>query len=310
MARKNKNSTDKEVNQAVVSSEDRVEKLVHVIVKKLKHGKGLEAVSLLAEGQMHHILPSTPNLPKYLVELMGKEMADKLIGVFVHSPCTFCKKGSVTCENCDGHGHIVHEMVCTDCLSLGLIKCDFCDGSGWSTIDSIPAGLRALVLYKRTKVAKARIKKILVRGIPNVARYKPVVVLKKCAQLLMELNRYIGVLENTVTGKNELAKSRYWSQSKAKKIVISCIQTAIDAEKKAREVIKYMAQVARTQAENPDEDSDAQKLAAARADFYKSLLDSSNVFAGTNLEHPFLDEAAKKLGMKNDSTEKDDELII
>ena len=309
MARKNKNSTDKEVSQAAVSSDDRVEKLVHAIVEKLKRGKGLEAMSLFAEGQMHHILSSTHNLPKRLVELMGKKMADKLISVFVHSPCPFCKKGRVTCEDCDGHGHIDHEMACIDCLSLGLIKCDFCDGSGWSTIDSIPSGLRALVLYQRTNVAKTRIKKILVRGVLNVARYKPVIVLKKCAQLLMDLNRYIGVLENTVTSKNELAKSRYWSQNKVKKIVISCIQTAIDAQRKAGEIIKHMAQVARTQAENPDGDSNAQKLAAIRADFYKSLLGSSNVFAGTNLEHPFLNEAAKKLGMKKDS-EKGDELII
>jgi hypothetical protein len=162
MARKNKNSTDKKVDQADISSEDRVEKLIHAIVEKLKQGKGLEAASLVAEGQMRHILPSTSNLPKYLAELMGKKMADKLIAVFVHSPCPFCKKGCLTCENCDGHGHIDHEIACTDCLSLGLIKCDFCDGSGWSTIDSIPAGFRALVLYQRTKVAKSRIKRILI----------------------------------------------------------------------------------------------------------------------------------------------------
>ncbi|MGB2809762.1 MAG: hypothetical protein WBC22_18625 [Sedimentisphaerales bacterium] len=310
MARKNENSADKEINQTGVSSDDRVEKLVHTIVEKLKRGKGLEAMSLFAEGQMRHILSSTPNLPKRLVELMGKEMTDKLIGVFVHSPCPFCKKGRVTCENCDGHGHIDHEMACTDCLSLGLVKCDFCDGSGWSTIDSIPAGLRALVLYQRTKVAKARIKKILVRGVPNVARYKPVIILKKCAQLLTDLNRYIGVLENTVTGKDELVKSRYWSRVKIKKIVISCIQTAIDAERKAREIVKHMAEIARTQAEKPDEDSDAQKLAAVRAEFYESLLDSSNIFEGTNLEHPFLDETTKKLSSRRADTKKDDQIIL
>ena len=310
MARKNNNSIDKKINQAGVYPDDRDEKLVHTIVEKLKQGKGLEVMSLFAEGQARHILGGTSDLPRRLVELMGQKMADKLIGVFVHSPCPFCKKGRTTCEDCDGHGHIDHEMVCTDCLGFGLIKCDFCDGSGWSTIDSIPSGLRALVLYQRTKVAKTRIKKILVRPAPNVARYKPVIILKKYAQLLMDLNRYIGVLENTVTGKDELAKSRYWSRVKVKKIVISCIQIAIDAERKAREIVKHMAEIARTQAEKLDEDDDAKKLAAVRADFYKSLLDSSNIFTGTNLEHPFLSEAAKKLGMKNDSVEKDDELIL
>ncbi len=310
MTGKNLNSTDKKVKQESISSEDRVEKLVNAIVKKLKQGKGIEAMSLVAEGQMHHILSSTPNLPKYLVELMGKKMADKLIGVFVHSPCPFCKKGRATCENCEGHGHMKHEMVCLDCLGFGLVKCDFCDGSGWSSIDSIPAGLRALVLYQRTKVAKTRIKKILVRPVPNVAQYKPVVILKKCAQLLMDLNRYIGVLENTITGQNELAKSRYWPQSKVKKIVISCIQTAIDAERKAREIVKHMAEIARTQTEKPDEDSDTKKLAAVRAEFYESLLDSSNVFAGTNLEHPFLDEATKKLSGRRSDTKKDDQIIL
>jgi hypothetical protein len=126
----------------------------------------------------------------------------------------------------------------------------------------------------------------------------------------MDLNRYIGVLENTVTSKSELAKSRYWPQNKINKIVISCIQSAVDAERKAREIVKHMVQVARTQAENSEEDSDAQKLAAVRADFYESLLDSSNVFAGTNLEHPFLDEAINKLDSRRTDTKKDDQIIL
>jgi len=305
MARKSNDSADKEINQAGASLDDRVEKLVHAIVEKLKSGKGLEAMSLFAKGQAHHILSSTPDLPRRLVELMGKKMTDRFIALFVHSPCPFCKKGRVTCENCDGHGHIEHEMVCTDCLSLGLIKCDLCNGSGWSTIDSIPAGLRALVLYQRTKVAKARIKKILVRQVPNVARHKPAIILKKCAQLLMDLNRYLGVLENTVVGKDELSETRYWTKSKVKKIVISCIQTAIDAERKAREIVGHMAKMGQNQAKNRDKDISAQKLAAIRAEFYESLLESSNIFAGTNLEHPFLDEATKKLSGRSTDTKKD-----
>lgn len=310
MVSESNNSANRKTQQPHTPCNDRAEKIVRRIVEKLKSGKGLEAMSLFAEGQAHHILATTPDLPRRLVDLMGKKTADKLIAVFVHSPCPFCKKGRVKCENCEGHGHIDHEMVCTDCLSLGLIKCDFCDGSGWSTIDSIPAGLHALVLYQRTKVAKARIKKILSKPIPQVERYKSTIILKKCAQLLMDLNRYIGVLENTVTGKNELAKSRYWSKSKVKKIVISCIQTAIDAERKAREVVKHMAEMARTQAENQDEDSTAQKLAAVRADFYESLLDSSNIFEGTDLEHAFLDEAMKKLDSRRSTTKRDDQIIL
>jgi len=310
MSKKSINSTNKKPQQQKIASDDRLNKLIQRIVAKLKRGNGLEAMSLFAEGKAHHILPATPDLPLQLVELMGKEMADKLITVFVHSPCPFCKKGGATCENCDGHGHIDHEMVCTDCLGLGLIKCDFCDGSGWSTIDSIPSELRALVLYQRTKVAKIRIKKILVRPIPDIARYKPVIILKKCAQLLMDLNRYIGVLENTVTGKNELVKSRYWSPKKVKKIVATCIQVSVDAEKKAREIIKYMGQVAQRQTENPDEDSDTQKLAAVRTEFYESLLDSSNIFSGTNLEHPFLDKAIKKLSGRRAEPKKDDQIIL
>jgi len=309
MAGKNKNSTVKEVNQAGISS-DRVEKLINAIVKKLKQGKRTEAMSLVAGGQMRHIISSTPNLPKDLTELMGKKMTDKLISVFVHSPCPFCQKGRVTCENCDGHGHINHEMVCADCLSLGQVKCDFCDGSGWCAIDSIPSGLRASVLYQRTQVAKTRIKKILLRRAPNIAQYKPVIILKKYAQLLIELNRYIGVLENTIMGKNELTKSSYWSQNETKKIVTSCIQTAIDAERKAREIVKHMANIARTQAKKPDEDSKAQKLAAVRAEFYESLLNFSNVFTSTDLEHPFLDEAAKKLSGQHSGTTKDDQIIL
>lgn len=310
MVRKSENFTDKEIGKASASSDNNTEKFIHTIMEKLKQGNMQETMSLLAKGQARHILDSTPDLPKRLVEIMGKKMTDKLIDVFVHSPCLFCKKGRVTCENCDGHGHIDYRMVCTDCLSLGLVKCNFCDGSGWSTIDSIPAGLRALVLYQRTKVAEARIKKILLVPITNLARHKSIIILKKYAQLLMDLDRYLGVLENTVTSKKELIRSRYWSRAKVKEIVISCIQTAIDAEGKAREIVERIAEIVQMQAESLNEDSDAQKLAAVRTEFYESLLDSSYVFGGTSLEHPFLNDAAKKLGMKNNSAKKDDELII
>jgi hypothetical protein len=195
-------------------------------------------------------------------------------------------------------------MVCIDCFSFGLVKCNFCDGSGWSSIDSIPAGLRPLVLYQRTKAAIARTKKMLSKPMSDVSKRKPIIILERYAQTLMEINRYLGVMENTLLAKDELIKSRFCSESKTRKIVASCIRNACNAKKRAREIVEYMAKTTQSQAKNADQKSDAQKLATARAEFYKSMLDSSNIFAGTNLEHPFLDEAIEKTVAKSATSEK------
>ena len=87
MAKKRKNSSQS------VSGDDPLKKLLQHIALELERGNGLEAMSLFAKGQAQHLLATTPELPRQLVDLMGKKMADKLIAVFVLSPCHFCKKG-------------------------------------------------------------------------------------------------------------------------------------------------------------------------------------------------------------------------
>lgn len=310
MVKKRNNSYDGKAKKLDISGDDPLKKLLQRVALELERGNGLEAMSLFAKGQAHHILATTPDLPRRLVDLMGMKMADKLIAVFVHSPCPFCNKGRVKCENCDGHGHIDYDMVCVDCMSLGLVTCDFCDGSGWRSIDSIPVGLRAVVLSQRMKAAINRIKRILSKPVPLPSQDKPLLNLKKCAELLIELNRYIGVLENTVVAKSELTKSNLWPQNEVNKMMNTCTQTAIAAQNQVREIIKHMAAIARTQAEKPDQDSTTRKLANARVAFYRSLVDSSDIFAGTNLEHPFLNEAVKKLDSKNNRKKENDEIIF
>jgi hypothetical protein len=267
-------------------------------------------MSLFAKGQAQHLLATTTELPRQLVDLMGKKMAHKLIAVFELSPCPFCKKGRQKCENCDGHGHMEHEMVCVDCLGLGVVLCNFCSGSGWSSIDSVPLGLRSVILLRRSKLAVARIRKILSRPALQASKQNGLIILKKYAQMLIDLSRYMGVLENTVLAKDELAKSNRRIDSQTNEIVKSCVSAAASANTQAREIIRHMAATSRSQSREPDQDSAAQDLAIARAEFYESLLDSANIFAGTTLAHPFLDEAIEKFVGKRDSLEKDDEIIL
>jgi len=271
-----------------------IPQVVEQMIAHLKHDDFTEAAKLFMLGQKRGIFSGDHTLTKRLVKVIGKKTTKKLITAFAHYPCGFCKKGRSKCQNCEGHGHINHEMVCEECLGLGVIRCDFCDGSGWMAIEDIPIGLRVTVVVTRARTALSRLKRILIRPLPQPSENKPSRALKECARLLINLDRYMGVLENTVIASKTLNISETSFKNKIEKITQSCVETAIKGKEHMREIIRCMQKSSQLESEIADEDSTIRELAEKRAEFYKNLLDQSDTFTSLSEEHPFLEKVINK----------------
>jgi hypothetical protein len=185
-------------------------------------------------------------------------------------------------------------MICEVCIGLKVGRCDFCDGSGWVTMNLVPEGLRTLVLRKRIGWACREIDALLKRSLPQASRNKATAIAKRCARLVLELNRSIGVLENGVVAAKSLSSTNERSQGGHARIVRTSCQAAARAELRVRELIRQMGACFRLQAEQAGESLSPSKHQGQAAEFYESLA-ASKTLAGTCLEHPFLKEAGKEL---------------
>ena len=146
-------------------------------------------------------------------------------------------------------------------------------------------------------------KKLLAEHIPDASKYKAQIALKKCSKTLIETNKYLSVLENTVIAKDEFVNSRYFASNKINKIIASCVEVSLYAKQRIRQLTQQIAEISRVQAGNTKEDGLVRKLAAARVDYYQSLLDLPEPFEETTLGRPFLDSALDKLTHSKNSKE-------
>lgn len=305
MNKRGNDKTDRnESSQGNTSKGTKIPLVVEQMIAHLKCDEFAEAVKLFMLGQKRGIISGDHTLTKRLAKAIGKNTTKKLITAFAHYPCGFCKKGRSKCQNCDGHGHINYDTVCEECLGLGAIRCDFCDGSGWMPIEDIPVGLRVTVVVTRARTALSRMKQILIKPLPQASENKPSGTLKECVRLLMNLDRYMGVLENTVIASKKLNIPETNVKNKIDKLTQSCVETAIKSKKRLREIMRCMGKSAQLEFEMADEDTTIRKLSDKRQDFYKSLADQTDSLISLNEEHPFLENVIKKR-MSNKIDKKD-----
>ncbi len=292
MARPNNDSSGRlESRQGSGSAEAKAKRVMRDVLRELDLDHRAEAARLFVKGLSHGIVPEGADLAEWLVETVGTEAAARLIVAFVRCPCFYCEKGREACENCGGRGHSRSGAVCERCAGLGVARCDFCDGSGWVTLNYVPEGLQVRVLVDRAHLAIRSIGKQLEQRVPRPSRSAPARSLKECARLLLDLNRAMGVLENSLVAARELAeRDRQWKDRLAR-VARSSIRAGAKGEARILEIIRCMAALARLQAESAARGSADRKLATRRADFYESLLDPAKMLAGTGLAHPLLHEA-------------------
>lgn len=269
-------------------------KITEQMITHLKSGNFQAAANLFIEGQNQGIFPGDHTLAGELVKKIGKSATEKLIIAFSHYPCQFCARGRTKCKECNGHGHINHNIVCEQCLGLGSVRCDFCNGSGWMAIEDIPDGLRSTILITRARTALTRIKAVLAKPVPPLLDNKPSATLKGCAQVIIYFDRYMGVLENMAVACEKMDVSEDGYKNKINKIHRQCIEAAIKSKEYLRDIIRRMADSARLEAQLADKDSAGRKLAEKRTEFYGNMATRQNVFAGLKNEHPFLEKAVEK----------------
>ena len=264
-------------------------------LKTLKQGQNDEIVQLFLKDQAFNFFPKGGDTLKWLTNNLGKKAATKTVLAFASLVCFNCKEGLQSCKNCNGTGHIDYEMVCESCLGLTKTPCDFCGGTGWASIDCIPPGLRLAVFSVRLEIAEKNIESILEKQLPKLSQENATAVFNKCADLLFDLNRQIGVLESTVGITRSLIKVPDNLKRQVSKITRKCVPIALRGEKKLGAIIETMVAACKLQKEDEEKGSKMHKFAAAQMKFYGRLFDTRPRFAGTYLEHPFLNEAYKKL---------------
>ncbi|MGB8226923.1 MAG: hypothetical protein WCE45_08710 [Sedimentisphaerales bacterium] len=269
-------------------------RITEQMITHLQNGDFQSAANLFVEGQNEGIFPGDHTLASKLAKEIGKSATGKLVIAFSHYPCQFCTKGRTKCKDCNGHGHINHNIVCEPCLGLGSVRCDFCNGSGWMAIEDIPDGLRSTVLIVRARSALTRIKSALVKPIPQLLENKPSTTLKECAQIVMYLDRYTGVLENIVVSSEKMDVPEGEFKNKLNVSRQKCIEAAIQSRQRLRDILLRMAESARLEAEMADKELATRNLAEKRIEFYGNMAKKQDGFAGLKDEHPFLEKAVEK----------------
>jgi len=291
----------------------RPDPLLRKVLSELNRGRGSEAARLLLDVESRSPVPQETDLVEWLSARIGAKPTAKLVDAFVHLPCFYCKKGRSKCETCEGRGYLRDDMICDRCIGLGIERCDFCDGSGWVTIGDIPPDLKSPVLMRRVKIAFARIEGILRRVPSIVSGNRAPASFRNAAQLLINLDRQMGVLENAVTAAKDVTDSQPDRAKEMAKLVRACVRAAVKVWPKATALIQHMANGSRREVEGADSQSGARARAERRAELCESLA-ASDMLSGTSLERPFLrravlDHRARRSassGRQTEAAEKDE----
>jgi hypothetical protein len=291
---RNHNSGPGKNSQADLTPNSKFPPLVEEMLAHLKNGRIVEAAKLFLKGQADGIFPPDHHLPEKLVQTIGADVTNRIIVAFAHYPCPFCKKGRLECRDCGGHGHISHEIICERCLGLGIVRCDFCDGSGWMAMRDVPEGLRIAVFTMRAQTALKRLNLIFAEPVPRPSKNKPLIALKKLAQLLVKVDRYMGVLENVLLMADKLRVSEPLLKNKIGETSQRCVEAAAKSKEYVRKIIDCMVVSARLEMMAAENGSSEHELAKKRMEFYKGLLEKSDIFASLSEQHPFLEKAIKK----------------
>jgi hypothetical protein len=292
--KRNYNSWPDKNAQANAALDSKIPPLVEKMIAHLKNGRFIKAAKLFLTAQTRGIFQGDHTLAKKLVQTIGKNATSRIIIAFAHYPCPFCKKGRTNCRDCKGRGHINHDMICEQCLGIGVVRCDFCDGSGWMAMEDIPEGLRITVFIRRAQTAIRRLKLIFAKPLPWPSKNSPLTALKKSARLLIKVDRYMGVLENALVIAERLRISEPQFKNRIGKITRLCVEAAAEGKKYVREIINCMAVSAQFEMEVTKKGSPKHKLAKKRMEFYRNLLKQSDTFVSLSDQHPFLEKAIKK----------------
>jgi hypothetical protein len=264
------------------------------VVSALEAGRAGAAVREFMQAVSSATAPQDEQLIPWLVSEIGKPKTAQLVEAFVHFPCFYCTKGRMSCETCEARGHTEAGAPCERCLGMRLERCDFCNGSGWVTINYVPAGLQPLVMKGRGTLAIERMRALLALRPPDIRSREPRATIKQTCVMILNMDRQMGVFENMTIVFNQLPSGWPRARKVVEPLIVRCIALAAKAETRICELVRTLGEVHRCWAEAAGTGPSERKGLVRRAQFYESLVDPSRSLAGTGLTHPLLHEVIRR----------------
>lgn len=266
--------------------DSRTQQALARIRNALSRRKGDEAVRFFEDASTHGLIPGHENLLPWLRHALGPEPTEKLLSAFATLPCFYCNKGLIECEGCEGRGHDVDRTLCTECLSFGVSRCDFCGGSGWFTINHVPRAFQLPVILRRVIAAGKDAEALLGGPLPSVSAASASDARKSVARTLLQVNRVFGVLENMALASRQLESREEDSADTVRKVLAACDALAPRLKGRVDQLLQTLAAATRAEAASGTS-SAARRTAQLRTEFYERLAATGN-FTGTLLGHPLL----------------------
>jgi hypothetical protein len=263
-------------------------------IAELRANRPGEAARLLGQAVLDAALPNDQALAGRLLKAAGREGLEHLVEAFVHFPCFYCKKGRDRCSACHGSGRPLGGAICEACIGMGLERCDFCDGSGWVTINYVPRALQPPVLRKRALLAFERLRKLLEQPAPRAVPGQPAAAIKQCYVQLLEIDRQLGVVENCFTARQSLVRAGQNVAEQLDRVLTKCVSLVGEAESRLREIVAAMASAHQIAAQAPGTSGTKRQADEQVAAFWAAYTKPERSAIGVLLKHPFLSRALRK----------------
>jgi len=269
--------------------------LIRQAIGQLHSGNQRHAARLFLESYQMELLPRGLITSKQLSQIINKDDFSRLISALAHLPCFCCRKGIVQCDNCQGKGRLGRQDICETCLGLGVAPCKFCGGTGWISLEDLPAPFTGEVLKQRQRIALHRISAVRDRLHQESQSEKPHFGFKGCVNEFLRLHRQLSVLEAGLVLLTTKTANNHFPQDQIDRLLKVSVEQAIQAWRHIRGLLQAMAQRLIAEAEKTDQADTRRPRLKQRAEYYRSLCETFDYLKGSEWEHTLLYQNVREL---------------
>jgi hypothetical protein len=124
------------------------------------NGQAVDAICLAYQTLRNAADPGDIDHPLHFNGLVAPRTRQAVCDAYARRKCLMCNGQAETCEACEGTGQADGEP-CGPCEGLGVVICQFCQGSGWAELSTVPAELRDEVRKRRRDLVGREVSKFL-----------------------------------------------------------------------------------------------------------------------------------------------------